>query len=131
MVQTSNGLRQGSTLGQLLSDYLASAGAKLQPAEAAALRRFLIWCNLKTPAEQIRPQHIVEFFQSQNTSLPLQPRPYLALIKNFFAFAEAQGAVSQNPFLSFKFKGAAKGDKVVVKWTDNKGESRTDEATIA
>jgi sulfur-oxidizing protein SoxZ len=41
------------------------------------------------------------------------------------------GAVSQNPFLSFKFKGAAKGDKVSVKWTDSKGESRTDEATIA
>ncbi|MEW6695165.1 MAG: thiosulfate oxidation carrier complex protein SoxZ, partial [Pseudomonadota bacterium] len=41
------------------------------------------------------------------------------------------GAVSQNPFLSFKFKGGNKGDKVVVKWTDNKGESRTDEATIA
>lgn len=41
------------------------------------------------------------------------------------------GSVSQNPFLSFKFKGAAKGDKVVVKWTDNKGDSRTDEAVIA
>ncbi|MDM7950079.1 thiosulfate oxidation carrier complex protein SoxZ [Hydrogenophaga sp.] len=41
------------------------------------------------------------------------------------------GAVSQNPFLSFKFKGAAKGDKVTVKWSDNKGESRSDEATIA
>jgi sulfur-oxidizing protein SoxZ len=41
------------------------------------------------------------------------------------------GAVSQNPFLSFKVKGAAKGDKVVVKWTDNKGASRTDEAAIA
>ncbi|MFN3610920.1 thiosulfate oxidation carrier complex protein SoxZ [Tepidimonas sp.] len=41
------------------------------------------------------------------------------------------GAVSQNPFLSFKFKGANKGDKIVVKWTDNKGESRTDEAVIA
>lgn len=41
------------------------------------------------------------------------------------------GAVSQNPFLSFKFKGGAKGDKVVVKWTDSKGESRTDEAAIA
>jgi sulfur-oxidizing protein SoxZ len=41
------------------------------------------------------------------------------------------GAVSQNPFLSFKFKGAAKGDKVAVKWSDNKGESRSDEATIA
>ncbi|MCU0925739.1 MAG: thiosulfate oxidation carrier complex protein SoxZ [Hydrogenophaga sp.] len=41
------------------------------------------------------------------------------------------GAVSQNPFLSFKFKGAAKGDKVVVKWSDNKGATRTDEAAIA
>jgi sulfur-oxidizing protein SoxZ len=40
-------------------------------------------------------------------------------------------AVSQNPFLAFKFKGAAKGDKVVVKWTDNKGQSRTDEAAVA
>jgi len=41
------------------------------------------------------------------------------------------GAVSQNPFLSFKFKGGAKGDKVSVKWTDNKGDSRIDEAAIA
>ena len=41
------------------------------------------------------------------------------------------GSVSQNPFLSFKFKGGAKGDKVVVKWSDNKGDSRTDEAAIA
>jgi sulfur-oxidizing protein SoxZ len=41
------------------------------------------------------------------------------------------GAVSQNPFLSFKFKGGAKGDKVIVKWVDNKGDNRTDEAAIA
>jgi sulfur-oxidizing protein SoxZ len=41
------------------------------------------------------------------------------------------GSVSQNPFLSFKFKGGAKGDIVVVKWTDSKGESRTDEAASA
>jgi len=39
-------------------------------------------------------------------------------------------AVSKNPFLSFKFKGGAKGDKVQVTWTDNRGEKRTDEATI-
>ena len=45
--------------------------------------------------------------------------------------AQWSGAVSQNPFLSFKFRGGAKGDKVVIKWADNKGESRTDEATIA
>lgn len=45
--------------------------------------------------------------------------------------AQLTGAVAQNPFLSFKFKGGAKGDKVVVKWSDNKNDSRTDEASIA
>ncbi len=40
-------------------------------------------------------------------------------------------AVSKNPFLAFRFKGAAKGDKVSITWNDSKGESRTDEAEIS
>ena len=40
-------------------------------------------------------------------------------------------AVSKNPFLSFKFKGGAKGDKIVIHWVDNRGDQRTDEAIIA
>ena len=40
-------------------------------------------------------------------------------------------SISKDPFLSCKFKGGAKGDKVTVSWTDNKGDSRTDEAVIA
>ena len=40
-------------------------------------------------------------------------------------------AVSKNPYMQFKVKGAKSGDKVSVSWKDNKGESRTDEATIA
>lgn len=40
-------------------------------------------------------------------------------------------SVSQNPFLSFKFKGGEKGEKVSVSWQDSKGDSRTDTATIA
>lgn len=40
-------------------------------------------------------------------------------------------AVSKNPFLSFKFKGGAKGDKIAITWTDNRGDKRTDEALIA
>ena len=40
-------------------------------------------------------------------------------------------AVSKNPYLAFKFKGGAKGEKVIVSWKDNKGDSRTDEATIS
>lgn len=39
-------------------------------------------------------------------------------------------AVAKNPFLQFKFKGAAKGDKIQISWTDNKGDKRSDEATI-
>lgn len=39
-------------------------------------------------------------------------------------------AVSKNPYLSFKFKGAAKGETIKVSWTDNKGESATAEAKI-
>jgi sulfur-oxidizing protein SoxZ len=40
-------------------------------------------------------------------------------------------AVSKNPFLSFKFKGGAKGDKIAITWMDNRGDKRTDEALIA
>ena len=39
-------------------------------------------------------------------------------------------AISKNPFLEFSFKGGKKGEKVQVTWNDNKGETRTDEATI-
>ena len=44
--------------------------------------------------------------------------------------AEFGSSVSKNPYLAFKFKGGAKGEKVVVSWKDNKGDSRTDEAVI-
>jgi sulfur-oxidizing protein SoxZ len=40
-------------------------------------------------------------------------------------------AVAKNPFLSFKFKGGAKGEKVSITWVDSRGDTRTDEAVIA
>jgi sulfur-oxidizing protein SoxZ len=40
-------------------------------------------------------------------------------------------AVSRNPVFGFKVKGAKAGDKVTVSWIDNKGDKRTDEATVA
>ena len=40
-------------------------------------------------------------------------------------------AVSKNPYMQFKVKGAKAGDKVAVTWKDNKGGTRTDEAAIA
>ena len=44
--------------------------------------------------------------------------------------AQWGAAVSQNPFLSFRIKGAKAGDKVKVQWLDNKGETGVGEATI-
>jgi sulfur-oxidizing protein SoxZ len=44
--------------------------------------------------------------------------------------AEWGPAVSKNPFLQFRFRGGKKGDEVVVTWVDNKGQTRTDKATI-
>jgi len=40
-------------------------------------------------------------------------------------------AVSKNPFLQFTVKGAKAGDKIAVTWVDNKGDKRTDEATVS
>lgn len=45
--------------------------------------------------------------------------------------AEWGPSVSKNPFLQFIVKGAKAGDKVAVTWRDNRGETRTDEATVS
>ena len=45
--------------------------------------------------------------------------------------AEWGPSVSKNPFLQFTVKGAKAGDKITITWTDNKGDKRTDEATVS
>ncbi len=40
-------------------------------------------------------------------------------------------AISKNPYLQFRVKGAKAGDKIGVTWVDNKGETRTDEVQVA
>ncbi len=39
-------------------------------------------------------------------------------------------AVSQNPYISFKFKGAKKGDKIKLSWVDNKGKSDSHDIAV-
>jgi sulfur-oxidizing protein SoxZ len=45
--------------------------------------------------------------------------------------AEWGPAVSKNPFMQFNVKGAKAGDKIAVTWKDNRGATRTDEATVS
>ncbi len=44
--------------------------------------------------------------------------------------AQWGGGVAKNPFLQFNIKGAKAGDKVGITWVDNKGDKRSDEATV-
>jgi sulfur-oxidizing protein SoxZ len=39
-------------------------------------------------------------------------------------------AISKNPYLSFRFKGAAAGDTVKLSWVDNKGKTDSLEQTV-
>ena len=40
------------------------------------------------------------------------------------------GGVSKNPYVSFKFEGAKKGDELKLSWVDNKGASDAKTAKI-
>ncbi|MEW6414880.1 MAG: thiosulfate oxidation carrier complex protein SoxZ [Pseudomonadota bacterium] len=44
--------------------------------------------------------------------------------------AEIGPAVSKNPFLGFRVKGAKAGDTVAVKWVDNTGDKNSAETKI-
>ncbi len=40
------------------------------------------------------------------------------------------GGVSKNPYLSFKFKGGAKGDDLTLSWVDNTGKKASETVKI-
>lgn len=44
--------------------------------------------------------------------------------------AQWSQAISRDPFLGFRVKGAKVGDKISVTWVDNKDDRRTDEAAV-
>jgi sulfur-oxidizing protein SoxZ len=59
----------------------------------------------------------------QEVSATLNGKPVLS--------AQWGPAVSKNPFLQFTVKGAKAGDKIAVSWVDNRGDKRSDEATVS
>ena len=44
--------------------------------------------------------------------------------------AQWSQAISRDPFLGLRIKGAKVGDKIGVTWVDTKGDKRTDEAAV-
>src|SRR5512138_3898881 len=66
---------------------------------------------------QLVPAHFI-----QEVKATVNGTPVLA--------ADMGSGVSKNPYLGFKVKGAKAGDKVVVNWVDNKGDTNSAEAVI-
>lgn len=85
---------------------------------------------------KILMQHDMETGLRKDADGTLVPAWFITEVK-----AEYQGrivlqaqfgqSISKNPYLMFHFKGGVAGEKVRVTWVDNKGDTRTDEATIA
>jgi sulfur-oxidizing protein SoxZ len=71
----------------------------------------------KDPEGQLVPAHFIELL-----TITYKDRTVLS--------AQWGPAVSRNPYLAFRFKGAQKGETIKISWVDNMGESRTDEAAI-
>jgi sulfur-oxidizing protein SoxZ len=65
--------------------------------------------------------------------VPLHYIQSVLIVHNGKTVLDAQWsqAVSRNPFLGLRIKGAKTGDKISVTWVDNKGDQRTDEAVVA
>jgi len=84
---------------------------------------------------KILMKHDMESGQRKDASGKLIPAWFINMLnvkangKDVFN-AQFGPAVSKDPFLNFKYKGA-KGDKLVVNWVDTKGDKRTDEATVS
>lgn len=80
--------------------------------------------------------HEMESGQRKDSSGKLVPAHFInevsaSLNGKVVLTAEWGPSVSKNPFMQFVVKGAKAGDKLSVSWKDNKGDSRTDEATVS
>ena len=80
-------------------------------------------------------QHPMETGQRKDANGALIPAHHitdLSVTHNGRVVLTAQfgTAISRNPFLQLRFKGGARGDKVDLHWTDNRGMRRSDETVI-
>jgi sulfur-oxidizing protein SoxZ len=84
--------------------------------------RVLMSHEMETGQRKDAQGNVIPAWFIQNVVVAHKGRPVLN--------AQWGTAIAKNPFLSFKFKGGAKGDKIEITWVDNRGEKRTDETAI-
>ena len=96
---------------------------RAQMAGDKATVRVLMSHEMETGQRKDSSGKLIPAWFIQEVSASLNGKPVMT--------AEWGPAVSKNPFMQFDVKGAKAGDKVTITWKDNKGESRTDEATVS
>ena len=96
---------------------------RAQAAGGKATVRVLMSHEMESGQRRDSAGKLVPAWFIQEISVSLNGKPVLT--------AEWGPAVSKNPFLQFNITGAKAGDKVSITWKDNKGDSRTDEATVS
>jgi sulfur-oxidizing protein SoxZ len=67
---------------------------------------------------QTLPTHFIQTF-----SVSLNGKPIID--------GQLNTSISRNPLFTFKARGIKAGDKLSVAWTDNSGDKRQDEITVA
>ena len=72
----------------------------------------------KNEKGEVVPQHFIT-----QVTATLNGKPVMS--------AQWSQAVSRNPFLGFKVKGAKPGDKIGISWVDNQGDKSSIETTVA
>ena len=85
--------------------------------------RVLMSHEMETGQRKDAAGKVIPAWYIQEVTAALNGKPVLT--------AQWGPSVSKNPFLQFNVKGAKAGDKVAVSWVDNKGDKRTDEATVS
>mgnify|MGYP001445111547 FL=1 len=95
---------------------------RAQVAGTSATVRVLMAHEMETGQRKDAAGKVIPAWFIQEVSAQHNGKPVLS--------AQWGPAVSKNPFLQFNVKGAKAGDKISVSWVDNRGEKRTDEATV-
>lgn len=96
---------------------------RAQAQGSGAVVRVLMSHEMETGQRKDSSGKVIPAWHISEVSATLNGKPVFS--------AEWGPAVAKNPFLQFTIKGAKAGDKVAVTWKDNRGETRTDEATVS
>ena len=96
---------------------------RAQAQGSGAIVRVLMSHEMESGQRKDSAGKVIPAWHISNVSATHNGKPVFA--------AEWGPAVAKNPFLQFTIKGAKAGDKVAVTWKDNRGDTRTDEATVS